>query len=142
VNYRVTAARLLTLLCLVALLGMQAVGGFYAYFCDCGGQRTWTRVDHCHGPHSIDCHHHESNTPHQHDGDSGDRHEHERIIQELQLRSVESLQVPAAIPVLLSWMPDAFEWRDASVTASDFLVEPESSPPPGVTVARTVVFII
>jgi len=126
----------------MALLVMQAAGGFHAYLCDCGGQTRWTEVDHCHGPHSISCHDQESDVPHQEHGDSGDRHEHERIAQELLLRSVEGLQVPALIPVLLTWMPEVFEWQNASTVVLQRLVEPEVSPPPGVTVARTVVFLI
>jgi hypothetical protein len=126
----------------MALLVMQAVGGFHAYLCDCGGRVTWTKVDHCHGPHSIDCHDQDSGVPCQHDENPGDRHDHERIIQELRLRSAESLQAPAIIPVLLTWMPDAFEWQDAFVVVRGRLVEPEASPPLSVTVARTVVFII
>jgi hypothetical protein len=142
VNRRVTAARLLTLLCLMALLVVQATGGIHAYLCDCGGQTRWTKVDHCHGPHSIGCHAEDFDVPHQEHGDPGDRHEHEQIAQELLLRSVEGLQVPALIPVLLTWMPDVSKWQEASAVVRQLLVEPEASPPPGVAVARTVVFLI
>jgi len=128
----------------MALLVMQAVGGFRAYVCDCGGEVTWTSVDHCHGPHSANCHDHESGIPHRHDESSGDRQDHEQIVQEVRLRSVESFQLPAIIPVLLTWMPDTFgllaAWENAGMSRP--LVVPDASPPPGVTVARTVVFII
>jgi hypothetical protein len=141
---RLAAARLLTLLCLMALLAMQAAGGFRAYLCDCGGEARWTKVDHCHGPHSANCHDHESGVPPRHDEGSGDRHDHGQVIQELRLRSVENFQLPAVVPVLVTWLPDAFDslvvTGRAMVCRS--LVEPDASPPPGLTVARTVVFII
>jgi hypothetical protein len=130
----------------MALLVMQAVGGFRAYVCDCGGQVTWTNVDHCHGPHSADCHDHEPAIPHHHDGESGDREDHEQIVQELKLRSVQGFHVPAIIPVLLSWMPDTFgfvgAWGGSLIRKPLIEIDPDASPPPGVTVARTVVFII
>ena len=141
-NRRVAAARLLTLLCLTALLVMQAVGGSHAYLCDCGGRITWTQVDHCHGPHSIDCHDREPAVPHQEEEAPGDRHDHEQVVQELLLRSVESFQVPAVVPVLLTWMPELPEWQDTFTAFRGPLVAPEASPPPGVAVARTVVFLI
>lgn len=125
----------------MALLVMQAVGGFHSYICDCGGQVTWTKVDHCHGPHSIDCHD-EPAVPHQHEGDSGDRQDHEQVIQELQLRSAEAIQVPAVVPILLTWQPEIFEVQEIPEVIRSVSVEPDVSPPPGVTVARTVVFII
>jgi len=144
VNRRVAAARLLTLLCLTALLVMQAVGGFRAYVCDCGGKVTWTTVDHCHGPHSAACHDHESNVPDRHDENSGDRQDHKQIVQELQVRAVESFQLPAIVPVLLTWLPEVFRplagWENTAVYRP--VVGADTSPPPGVTVARTVVFII
>src|SRR5262245_56072354 len=91
------------------MLVMQAVGGLRGYLCECGGQWTVTQVDHCHGPHSLDCHTHQSDVPHHDNQNSDDRQDHQRIVQELQLRSVEGLQVPVVIPVLLNWMPAVLE---------------------------------
>jgi hypothetical protein len=144
VNRRVAAARLLTLICLVALLGMQAAGGFRAYLCNCGGEVRWTNVDHCHGPHSATCHDFESGVLQRHDEDSGDRRDHEQVIQELWLRSVENFQLPAVVPVLLAWLPDVFESRVVMgvATVCRSIDVPDAIPPTGVTVARTVVFII
>lgn len=128
----------------MALLVMQAFGGIRAFVCDCGGQVTWTTVDHCHGPHSAECHEHGSNVPDRHNENSGDRQNHEQIIQELQLRSVDSLQVPAIVPVLLTWLPEVFRplagWENAPI--QKLVVGSDPSPPPSVAVARTVVFII
>lgn len=128
----------------MALLVMQSFGGFRAFICDCGGQVTWTTVDHCHGPHSAECHDHGSNVPDRHDETSGDREDHEQIIQELQLRSVDSVQVPAIVPVLLTWLPDVFRpligWEDEGLYKPPVAVD--ASPPPSVAVARAVVFII
>jgi hypothetical protein len=128
----------------MALLVMQAVGGFRAYLCDCGGQVRLTKVDHCHGPHSAACHDHESGAPHRQEGDSGDRHDHERVVQELQFRSIENFQLPAVIPVLLVWQPGAFEFLFVTGRTVECrsMAEPDGSPPTGVVVARTVVFII
>lgn len=103
-----------------------------------------TRMDHCHGPHSVKCHDHESGGAQQHKEGSGDRQDHERIVQELRIRSAETFQVPAVIPVLLTWMPEAFAWQDGrenGVTCEQ-VVGPDTGPPPSVTVARSVVFII
>ena len=126
----------------MALLVMQAVGGFHAYICDCGGQATLTKVDHCHGPHSVECHDHESTVPQQHDEGSGDRQDHEQVIQELQLRSAEAIQAPAVVAILLTWEPEIFEVQEIPEVIRSVSVERDVSPPPGITVARTVVFII
>jgi hypothetical protein len=135
---------MLTLLCLMALLVMQAVGGFHAYLCDCGGAMRWTNEDHCFGPHSTACHDHELGVLQRQEGDSGDRHDHEQVVQELKLRSVENFQLPAVIPLLLTWSPDSFvsPFVIGRSVVYRSMVEPEVSPPSAVTVARAVVFII
>ena len=128
----------------MALLVVQAAGGIRAYLCECGGQTTWTNVDHCHGPHSSDCHHPSSDLPQSHDEHSGDRQDHQQIVQELQLRSVEGFQLPALIPVLLTWLPEGFEVLDLAkpsvIVGSP--VRLDASPPQGVLVARAVVFLV
>jgi hypothetical protein len=105
---------------------------------------TLTNVDHCHGPHSADCHEQKSETSRQHDESSGDREDHEQIVQELKMRSVETIQIPVVIPQLLTWLPAAVgtmeEWgRNANCQS---VIERDPAAAPGVVVARTVVFII
>ncbi|MBN8422357.1 MAG: hypothetical protein J0L73_25805 [Verrucomicrobia bacterium] len=76
---------LLPAMALVALVSAQVFGLGRGFVCDCGGVEKVTLADHCHGPHSADCHEHEAAEPCHGDEDhhEEDSHEHEALSESL-----------------------------------------------------------
>lgn len=145
VNRRLPFAKLLAVLCLIALLGAQVFGSGRGYVCDCAGVVEWTALDHCDGPHGTECHRETSakdaNGAHQ-DSD-GARKDHEQLRDEVQVRLLPVIQAPMHVPVLLAVM----ELLVPAMSSVDFtigsaVVVEDLGPPPGVTVARTVVLLV
>ncbi|MEI6871809.1 MAG: hypothetical protein WCL08_05950, partial [Verrucomicrobiota bacterium] len=95
--------KLLTLLCIFILLGVQAFGGITGYLCRCGGQEALTQIDHCHGPHSDACHNVEDSAvddSHSHDESSdADRENHEPVRQTLEVVQSAGVVAPALLSV-------------------------------------------
>jgi len=77
---------LLPAMALVALVSAQVFGLGRGFVCDCGGVEKVTLADHCHGPHSADCHEHEHEAAEPCHGDEDheeDSHEHEALSESL-----------------------------------------------------------
>jgi hypothetical protein len=121
----------LTLLAFVAMLWAQVFGLHRGFVCDCGDAQEVTQTDHCHGPHSSDCHDHEEESPcHQDHDDDADTNEHAALIERLVAgNGTEMVAVPAPLvsaiemPVWLAVEPvllevsaaDASPLRDETV---------------------------
>jgi hypothetical protein len=112
------------LLCFIALLGTQALGGVRGYISDCGGATEWTVLDPC--------------------STSGeDAPPHEQVREDVQIRLLPMLMAPELVPVLMAVLGDELDDLVFSrAPALDAVGEVEAGPPPGVVVARTVVFLI
>jgi len=110
VQLRSKIPNLLTLLCVLTLLGMQVLGGVAGYLCRCGGEETVTQTDHCHGPHSQLCH---DSQPHQGEGDthlhddegSADRENHEPVQKNIELVQSSNLAAPLLLQVIVAVLP-------------------------------------
>ena len=139
-NRRPPFSRLLALLCFIALIGAQALGGVRGYVCDCSGTTEWTMQDHCYGPHHADCHRDGS----QDGGDgTGDRKNHEQVGYEVQVRLLPALEAPALVPVLVAVLDDpAFDLSPAHLSTPAMLGNEGAGPPRSVVVARTTVLLI
>ena len=104
--------RFLPMLAVLAVACAQVFGLGRGYVCDCGGVEKVTMADHCHGPHSTDCHEHEDEIPCQGEGDhqhEGDSHSHAAVIESLRASPVPALQLaapPAVVTgyILPSWV--------------------------------------
>lgn len=132
-------------LCVLALLVAQTVGGQRGYVCLCGGKPVATQTSHCHGPHGEECH--TDNTrdaiPHSEDG-AGPREDHQVVTQDVQLRPGEAAPQLVAPQILLAILPMVqvlFANQETKVSAG-YSVDFGESPPFGVTVARTIVLLI
>ena len=82
------------------MLWAQVFGLHRGFVCDCGGVAEVTQMDHCHGPHSEACHHHEEEIPcHGEDDEHHDEagtHEHAALIERLVAGNViDMVTVPA-----------------------------------------------
>ncbi len=143
-NRRLIYFRLLTVLCVAALLSAQACGLARGYRCDCTGQVEWTAQDHCHGPHHDSCHRDEAPGHEHHEGDgSGERHEHQQVRDDVEGRCVTAAGAPCAAPVLLAVFHEVLNWSERVFPAAPRAdVDVGTGPPPGVSVARTTVLLI
>jgi hypothetical protein len=136
------------MLCVITLLLAQASVASAGYLCRCGGEERLTQVDHCHGPHSEDCHDSEEIDglqQHLHEASDGaDRENHEPLRSEVEVLPSSEVAAPALISVLLILDPGLalfgfrkkepqriLPWRNVSL-----------SPPVGVFVSRTVVLLM
>ena len=141
-NCRRPFARLLALLCLIALLGTQAFGNARGYVCDCTGAVEWTALDHCEGPHGANCHR-ESATGGAHDEGAGQRKDHEQLRDDVQVRLLPAIQAPMHVPVLLAVFEVALlEVRPMNFAIGGAVADEDLGPPPGLTVARTIVLLV
>lgn len=99
---RLTHALLMTAATL-AVAWAQTFGIHRGWMCDCGGMARLTMVDHCHGPHSDECHEDdEHDVPHHHEeGEDEDTHEHTAVVDDLvgKQHEVSAVQAPV-LPVL------------------------------------------
>jgi hypothetical protein len=112
------------LLCFVALLGTQALGGVRGYVSDCGGTSEWTVLDPC--------------------STSGDdAPPHEQVREDVQIRLLPAVVAPETVPVLMAVLDDGFcDVVFSRALARDAAGAVGAGPPPGVAVARTVVLLI
>ena len=148
VKRRSIIEKLLTLLCIFTLLGVQAFGGITGYLCRCGGQEALTQIDHCHGPHSEACHDVEDRAvenSHLHDESSdADRENHEPVRQTLQVVQSAGVATPALLSVIVAILPELsflrFHTRDTLLTAAQRNVY--FAPPPGVVLRQTVALLV
>lgn len=102
---------LLPAMALLALVSAQVFGLGRGFVCDCGGMETVTMADHCHGPHSADCHEHEEEAPCQrgeehHEEDS---HEHEALSESLRASVTPGLEFFAPVLAVVSLALE--EWQ-------------------------------
>ncbi|HCN76551.1 MAG TPA: hypothetical protein DIT13_05050 [Verrucomicrobiales bacterium] len=109
---------LLMLTATLAVAWAQTFGIHHGWLCDCGGVERITLVDHCHGPHSHDCHEDEDHdVPHHHeDGEDEDTHRHTAVVDDLVAKHHEAYSAQA--PVLLAlasvaWEPGLFRLNPA-----------------------------
>ncbi len=91
---------LLTIFALLALGWAQVFGMMRGYVCDCGGEVEITAMDHCHGPHGIACHDHESDAP-EHDHSEKDSHEHPPLTESVQAQQ-QSAQASLVVAPMLA----------------------------------------
>ncbi|MDB6172502.1 MAG: hypothetical protein JWL59_1813 [Chthoniobacteraceae bacterium] len=131
-------------LCILALFTAQLFGMQRGYVCMCAGKAVLTQTTHCHGPHGSQCHASNSAESHSEEG-QGSREEHASLKGDLTLRSVEVAPQFVAAPCVLVGSLPLFEVliapSRAEVPMRAFLRD-EGPPPFGVTVARTIVFLI
>ncbi|NBV85044.1 MAG: hypothetical protein EBS01_01985 [Verrucomicrobia bacterium] len=139
--------KILSLLCVITLLAMQAFGGLSGYLCRCGGQDAFTQMDHCHGPHSEACHDGERQAAadHLHDqSNDADRENHEPVRQTLQVVQSAGIVVPALFSVLVAILPDwsflRFDTRDTWFMVSRRAVY--FAPAPGILLRQTVALLV
>ncbi len=151
VSSRVIINKVFTLVCVITLLAAQAFGGFAGYLCRCGGQESLTQVDHCHGPHSSECHDKlevselllASSDVHA-DENCSDREEHEPVVNPIQGVPSSGTSAPPLFSVLLAIIPALpfpnFLKEDTAL--KDRFSGFESPPPLGVIVGRTTALVI
>ena len=141
---RSSFARLLTVLCVFAVLGAQVFGLARAFVCDCGGDFVIVKSESCHGPHGPNCHVEESEPSqcpdHGHDG--GDHKQHDVVKEDLKSTAVnEPLVLPA--PVLLALLPELMCFTpETVVTLPEYPTDAYGGPPASAAIARTVVLLI
>ena len=96
---RLSTSKLFKLLT-VLVMGLAQVCGLQRGFdCDCGGLERLTVLDHCHGPHTSECHDNELAHEHDEDEEDGeDRHDHAPNVEELLSAAASgSYSVPAPL---------------------------------------------
>ncbi len=151
---RPPSATLLTVLCVLTLLGSQMFGGSAGFLCRCGGEQRVTQADHCHGPHSGLCHGSESDAAHAAAGAHGagscagcsDREEHPPVgskVDSLQ-SAASSAEAPELVPVIVAELP---ELPSLSSLAEDTLLSTPVSylrtvPSPGEALRKTVALLL
>jgi hypothetical protein len=148
VRYRAAIRKFSALLCVLTLLLAQSFGVTAGFLCRCGGLDRLTQIDHCHGPHSEDCHNsQEIDNPQSHlheDSGGGDREDHEPVRSDVELVPSSEIAVPGLIAVLLAVVPKlnffGFLTEDTQLTIPSRNVR--FSPPLGVIVSRTVVLLM
>lgn len=115
---------------LVAFLAVgwaQTFGLHRGWLCDCGGEQQITLVDHCHGPHSADCHEDEDHSvPHENDEDAGDRHPHAAVIDSLVAKQQNDTTLQIFAPVNLLSTLDL--WKTSRQTLAGVCFEAEKPP--------------
>ncbi len=128
----------------MALLCAQAFGIGRGYWCDCAGIVEWTVQDHCHGPHAEACHDDDlTSLGHQESDELGSRRDHQQIRDDVQSRLTSTLEAPALVPLLVAVIEPEFSLPlPAAVWNSGVGEKWTRGSPPGVVVARTVVFLI
>lgn len=117
----------LGLIALLAVGWAQTFGLHRGWLCDCGGEEQITLVDHCHGPHSADCHEDEDHSvPHEHDEDDGDRHQHAAVIDSLVAKQQNDTALQIFAPVNLLGTLDL--WETSRQTLAGVRFEAEKPP--------------
>lgn len=148
---RVVINKVFTLVCVITLLASQAFGGFAGYLCRCGGQESLTQVDHCHGPHSTQCHDPSeaaglllaSSAVHD-DQNCSDKADHEPVVNPIQGVPSLGLSAPPLFSVLLAILPALPfpNFLKENSALKDRFCSYAGSPPLGVIVGRTTALII
>lgn len=113
------------MLCFVALLGSQALGGVVrGYLSDCSESMQWTVLDPC--------------------SSSGEEAPpHQQVREDVQIRLLPALIAPELVPVLMAVLGDElYDLGSSRAPALDAVGEVGAGPPPGVAVARTIVLLI
>lgn len=116
------------LLAWLALLGGQVYGLQRGYLCDCSGVAKLTTADHCHGPHSNDCH--TEPEPQEPCHDAGDHALGDAVSHDA---AVESLHAGQSAPALVPAPPlPAFLTFDEWLLAAPLVIElqDDNKPPP------------
>jgi hypothetical protein len=114
----------LGLIALLAVGWAQTFGLHRGWLCDCGGEEQITLMDHCHGPHSADCHEDEDHSvPHEHDEDDGDRHQHAAVIDSLVAKQQNDTALQLTVPVNLLSAFDLLETSRQAHTGVRFVTE-------------------
>ena len=135
---------------LLALLGAQVFGLQRGYSCDYGGIEHQTDFDHCHGPHSLECHDgeapHEHHAEHHGEDESGkDTHHHAPYVESLEsFKPQTKAFVPISIAAVLA-LPSTFLISPLAQTEPVSLrLTPQNdrSPPECLRVVRTQVILV
>ena len=120
----------LGLIALLAVGWAQTFGLHRGWLCDCGSEEQITWMDHCHGPHSADCHEDEDHSvPHEHDEDNGDRHQHAAVIDSLVAKQQNDTALQIFAPVNLLSTLDL--WETSRQTLAGVRFEAEKPPQRG-----------
>jgi hypothetical protein len=133
VNRRLPFAKLLALLCLIALFGAQVCGGVRGYWCDSAGVTAWAVQDPCFAS---------MNPQGEGDGD-GEPVDHEQVRDDVQMRLLPALVAPVHVPMLIAVLDeDPVRSLACSFLARGANGHEAAGPPSGVAVARTIVLLI
>jgi hypothetical protein len=134
--------RLLLALTVLAFAVVQVFGGNGGYLCVCGGETTIVAVDHCHGPHGVQCHDDQTDDRHRDTGTQGDTEQHPPVKIDLKGCASEVSAVVVTAPVLVAVF--VFDAVSEFLTAATGprKMEVGESPPPSIAVVRSVVFLI
>jgi len=154
VRHRSTIETLLTVMCVLTLLGSQMFGGIAGFLCRCGGEQSLTLTDHCHGPHSELCHEPQNDTAHAESEaheeecctDCSDRENHQPVGRKIDFlhAAAASAAAPELVPVIVADLP---ELPSLSFLAEDAILSTPVShvgtvPSPGVALRKTVALLI
>jgi len=112
------------LVTVVAIAWAQTAGIHRGYLCDCGGKVELTMADHCHGPHTLDCHEETACTDDHHGEEHpADEREHPPVIDSLIARQHQATKITVALPD--SSFAESYEWLSVEV------LKPRDRPSPG-----------
>lgn len=131
---------MLMLAAVVAIAAAQTLGIQQGYICDCGGMERWTSVDHCHGPHTAECHEHElddhaCDMPLKDHGAQEDTHTHEKHVASLVAKPQHFpvVQVFSPVPQVLpvnEWLLTVLSGEDSEQKTAWNTDSRGSDPPP------------
>ncbi|MGV3533904.1 MAG: hypothetical protein ACO1QR_16160 [Chthoniobacteraceae bacterium] len=136
-------ARTLFLICLLLLAAAQSMGVGAAFLCLCSGQAFVTTAAECHGPHGEHCVSVEEEA-HKCDDDPCDTEQHATLTQELATALTSHSSAPeVGVGILARELSfeEMVRLRPAPVVPTA-RYDSASRPPPGISVARTVVLLI
>ena len=135
-------AQSLLLICLLLLAAAQSMGVGAAFLCLCSGQAFVTTAAECHGPHGEHCL--DVEEKHQCGEEPCDTEQHAALAQELATALTShssSPEVGVGILVRELSFEEMVRIRPAPVVDTA-RYDSASRPPPGISVARTVVLLI
>lgn len=131
--------KMLMMTAVVAIATAQLLGIQQGYICDCGGQVTLTQADHCHGPHTEECHDHEledhsDEEPLQDHGPASDTNEHSEMVSSLLAKTqhVPVIQILSPVTQILPLSEWLLSTLQAEVTeqAAAYYTEADGIDPP------------
>ena len=144
-TFRVALRRIaqsLLLICLLLLGAAQSMGVGAAFLCLCSGQAFVTTAAECHGPHGEHCV--AVVDEHECEEEPCDTEQHATLTQELATSLTAHSSSPEVGVGILERVLSFEEmvWIRPAPAACSARYDSASRPPPGITVARTVVFLI